>query len=167
VTETSPQERASALLRATSDRQVAALEAAELVEKHDLTFAPIPEEDRRRARAARLAEKLLRTAAASGGASENERRIAAQHAADLFVEHKLEFVAAPKKRRWPRLPPQPVIITAGKRQCRPERTPFAQWKSAIVDEPTYCIQCGYLIHEGEIAWFDAWYGYIHSNITVG
>ena len=167
ITVIDPIARASVLLRATSARQYAALEAAELVATHGLIFAPVPEIDRKRTRAAGLALKLLRTAASGGGATENERQIAALHAADLFVQHALEFVTPPKKRKRPIAPPQPVVITADRRQCRPERTPFAVWQSVVVEEPTYCIQCGYIIEEGEIAWHDGWYGKIHSRLNAG
>lgn len=161
-----PIEQASELLRAATSRPAAALEAAEIVSAHNLVFKPIPEVERKRTRAAGLALKLLRTAAASSGASPNEREIAAHHAAALFNEHALEFKAAPARRKKPQTPPQSVIITASKHACRKDRTPFALWKSVITDEAHYCIQCGYVIYEGEIAWHDAWYGYIHGDVTI-
>lgn len=160
-----PIEQASELLRAAPLRPAAALEAAEVVAQHGLVLV-VPRADKKRARAAELALKLLRTAASSSGASPNEREIAAHHAAALFNEHDLEFKAAPARRKKPQVPPQPVIITASKRACHKGRTPFAVWKSVITDEAHYCIQCGYVIHEGEIAWHDAWYGYIHGDVTI-
>lgn len=162
-----PKDRVSTLLRSPSEDSASALEAAELIAANGLSIKPVPDTDKKRTRAANLVQKLLRTAASTSGASDNERQIAAQHASTLFVEHGLELVSAPKKRSKPIAPREPVIITAEKRQCRKERTPFAVWKSVITEEAHYCIQCGWVIYADEIAWFDAWYGYIHSNIPVG
>lgn len=124
-----------------------------------------------RERAAGLAMKLLRTAAPSGGASENERTIAALRAAELVAEHDLTVVAGEpeherktrerqNRKNWARSVVDEVI-----KRATQEAYSALDWHEQIAKSEIHCSQCRGKIMPGEPCWYAEGKGYIHHNIT--
>lgn len=124
-----------------------------------------------RERAAGLALKLLRTAAPSSGASENERTIAALRAAELVAEHNLSVVAGEQeherkarerqnRKNWARSVVDEVIKRATQ-QAYSEH----DWHEEIAKVEMICSQCHGRIMPGEPCWYAEGKGHIHHNIT--
>lgn len=124
-----------------------------------------------RERAAGLASKLLRTAAPSSGASENERTIAALRAAELVAEHNLSVVAGEQeherkarerqnRKNWARSVVDEVI-----KRATQEAHSAVDWHEQIAKSEIRCSQCHEKIMPGEPCWYAEGKGYIHHNIT--
>lgn len=140
-----------------------------------------------RAKALDLVRKLLRTAAASSGASDNERKTAAQTAVELIAKHDLAADLArpepvPQRKRRPRPPgaptwtppttyQQPPWPPASSPQYYPPPPRYyapyssANWAEGVAPKDIICAQCGRRIVTGEPIWYDVDYGIIHHNIT--
>lgn len=130
-----------------------------------------------RERAAERAQKLLRTAAPSSGASENERTTAALHAADLIEKHELTIVAAePEQDRKTRERAekrsrqrsakdwaQSVVDEIFQRATREAFSP--DWHEVVAQTACVCGQCRGPIEAGEPCWYAEGRGHIHHDIT--
>lgn len=119
-----------------------------------------------RERAAGLAQKLLRTAAPSSGASENERTTAALHAADLIEKHELTIVAAePEQERKARERAERRARRAAVVYASAVHTPDERdFHEVVAKEPYPCSACGRTIRPGELTWFAEGRGHIHHDI---
>lgn len=129
-----------------------------------------------RERAAGLALKLLRTAAPSSGASENERTIAALRAAELVAEHSLSVVASEpeherktreraERRKHNKNWAQNIVDEIYKRATQQAAHNMADWREVIAQSDHVCSQCNERIAPGEPCWYADDRGYIHHDIT--
>jgi hypothetical protein len=132
-----------------------------------------------RERAAVRAMKLLRTAA-SPGASENERQVAALHAAQLIDEHELSVVAdekeverkarerAERKAKFTADTIAEMLARMVKNAVQPSGhvawTPL-DWHEVVAERHERCGQCREVIPRGSACWFAENKGYIHHDIT--
>lgn len=129
-----------------------------------------------RERAAGLALKLLRTAAPSSGASENERTLAALRAAELVSEHNLSVVAdeqeherkareRDERRKVNKNWAKNVVDEIFKRASQEVVHNTYDWHEEIAQSEHMCSQCNSRIMPGEPCWFADGRGYIHHDIT--
>jgi hypothetical protein len=122
-----------------------------------------------RNKAADLANKLLRTASPSSGATEAERTSAALTAAELFAKHELSVVVPEppvKKRRRPP-PPQPSPSAPAYPSVPHTYNSHygSDWTAVKLSRETRCEACGRPLYEGETVYFEPTHGlFIHYDI---
>lgn len=127
-----------------------------------------------KARAIERAQKLLRLASPSSGATEAERTSAALEAAKIFAENALEVQEAEEKpkRRRPRPPPTTTPSPYSPQPYHPPPTvryysPYSahDWREVLMTHACKCGACHQVIQKGDYAYYAEAQGYRCLDIT--